>query len=67
MSQTELYWSDADLYQCMLFRTPVEVWLNGELEEAGAILEGYSDNVIKVGGAYYFRKMCQIKRMTRGI
>jgi hypothetical protein len=67
MSQTELCWSDADLYQCMLFLTPVEVWLDGELEETGAILEGYSDDVIKVGGVYYLRRLCQIKKITRSI
>jgi hypothetical protein len=64
MGQTEICFTDADLYLCMLFMTPVEVWLDGELEDSGSMLEGYSDDVIKVGGVYYLRRLCLIKRIN---
>lgn len=62
MRRTEVCSTDADLYLCMLFQTTVEVWFDGELEDAGALIEGYSDEVIKVGGVYYLRKLCLIKK-----
>ncbi len=48
MSRTEVCLTDADMYHCMLFQTPVEVWFDGELEDAGSLIEAYSDDVIKV-------------------
>jgi hypothetical protein len=64
MSQTQICSTDADLFDCMLFHTPVEVWLDGELEDSGSMLEGYSDDVIKIGGVYYLRKLCLIKKIS---
>ncbi|MFD0694735.1 hypothetical protein ACFQZT_11580 [Paenibacillus sp. GCM10027628] len=62
MSRTDICFTDADLYHCMLFQTPVEVWFDGELEDTGVLIEAYSDEVIKVGGVYYLRKLCLIKK-----
>jgi|GEM_PF-3046712 len=62
MDRTQKCFTDADLYHCLLFRTPVEVWLEGELEDAGALIEAYSDDVIKIGGVYYLRKLCTIRK-----
>lgn len=64
MSRTEVCLTDADMYHCMLFQTPVKVWFDGELEDAGSLIEAYSDDVIKVGGVYYLRKLCLIKKIA---
>ncbi|NEW05986.1 hypothetical protein GK047_08190 [Paenibacillus sp. SYP-B3998] len=64
MSRIENYFTDVDLYHCMLFHTPVEVWFDGELEDSGALVEAYTDDVIKVGGVYYLRKLCLIKKIA---
>jgi hypothetical protein len=64
MSRTEVCLTDADLYHCILFQTPVEVWFDGELEDTGTFIEAYSDDVIKVGGVYYLRKLCLIKKIA---
>jgi hypothetical protein len=56
--------TDADMYLCMLFQTPVEVWFDDELEDSGTLIEAYSDDVIKVGGVYYLRKLCLIKKIA---
>lgn len=64
MSRTEVCLTDADMYHCMLFQTPVEVWFDDELEDAGSLIEAYSDDVIKVGGVYYLRKLCLIKKIA---
>lgn len=62
MLKRTLCLTDVDLYNCILFHTPVEVWFDGELEDSGSFIEAYTDEIIKVGGVYYLRKLCQIKR-----
>jgi hypothetical protein len=53
--------TDADLDNCMMFATPVEVWLHGELEEPFGFVEQYSEDVIKINGTYYMRHICEIR------
>ncbi|MDD9267734.1 hypothetical protein ACFPES_11925 [Paenibacillus sp. GCM10023248] len=62
MNPTNVILTDADMYLCMLFQTPVEVWFDDEMEDAGTCIEAYSEDVIKVGGVYYLRKLCLIKK-----
>ncbi|UKS30514.1 hypothetical protein LOZ80_16835 [Paenibacillus sp. HWE-109] len=64
MSRTDECLTDADMYLCMLFQKPVEVWFDGELEDSGTYIEAYSDEVIKVGGVFYLRKLCLIKKIA---
>lgn len=53
--------TDADLENCIMFVTPVEVWLHGELEEAFGFVEQYSEDVIKINGIYYMRQICEVR------
>lgn len=64
MSRANVCLTDADMYLCMLFQTPVEVWMDDELEDSGTCIEAYTDDVIKVGGVFYLRKLCLIKKIA---
>lgn len=64
MNNQRIVFTDADLENCIMFLTPVEVWMHGELEEPFGFVEQYSDDVVKINGIYYMRPICEI-RMKR--
>ncbi|SED08496.1 hypothetical protein [Paenibacillus sp. GP183] len=54
--------SDADLFNCILFSTPVEIRMDGALETSTVVINDYNDEIIFVDGAYYFRFNIEILR-----
>jgi hypothetical protein len=49
--------TDADFENCILFQIPLDVWFEGEVEYGG-IVEKYTNDSVKINGAYYFRENC---------
>jgi hypothetical protein len=54
--------SDADLFNCILFSTPVEIRIDGALETSSVVINDYNEDIIFVDGAYYFRTNIEILR-----
>jgi hypothetical protein len=46
-------------YTAMLYGCEVSVWQEGEAIENGGIIEKYSDETIKINGAYFLKANCQ--------
>jgi hypothetical protein len=49
---------DSDVQRSIVFQRKIEVWLNTELECVG-LIEGFSDDSVRVDGGYYLRENCE--------
>ncbi|RJG15637.1 hypothetical protein DQX05_29590 [Paenibacillus thiaminolyticus] len=47
--------TDADLYHCILFQIPVDMFIEGKLAEAGVLISDFTDTVIYLDGRFVFR------------
>lgn len=60
-SKGEVISDDADLDYCIFLKKAINVWQQQELIDYGGVPEEYSDEAVKINGAYYLRSACQFK------
>lgn len=53
--------NDADLYNCILFQTPVEVEYDNHIDARNQLIEKFNSDFVKIGGCYYARSECTIR------
>ncbi len=55
--------TDADLYNAVLFQTPVTVYFRGVCYEpsAGGFIESFTDEHVVINGEYFSRKVCEFR------
>jgi len=53
--------NDADFDHAMWFGRHVEVWQNEKLIDYGGKIEMYTDDAVKINGAYFLRRNCEFR------
>lgn len=53
--------TDADFDNAIWFKTPVEVWMYGVLEENETYIESYCESSVKILDGYFFRSNCVLR------